>query len=341
MFHTLVITQNIIRDEVYNQIYKSLELISKNNNTVLYGDEKKGYITHALKDIGFSQITLKKFFIDRKYKYPVKMIEIQLNPTKLLDKDIIELTHEEDLQELEQKFNDVVAGIHLDLNTFMYWTLRRIDYSINIKTEHVEEYIQLFQRGDIPYRFKMMYDKKSKRRKHKKGSMYLKSNSATINFYNKFDERLNHTGEEVENARNILRLEVQCSKGKTDALKRKYEFDMKYLYYFLSKEISDYVIHYYYDKTVGAGNYYKLDKAIKIVEESSLRASTKQKLIELLKDINAKRSLYEVKSAFKDRKDRESFNRHIKQLRELGINPVTIPQRWNIDCLENLVYKIQ
>lgn len=322
---------------MYNQIYKSLEILSKNKGVNLYPHEQ-GYMTRALKDRGFTEILLSKFKVHEKYRHDYMQLTIQLNPTKLLGRDIIELTKEEDLKDVEQKFNEIIEVIHIDLNTFMYWTLNRIDYAINIKTQYVKEYIQLFQRSNIPYRFKMPYDKTSKVRKQKKGSFYLFSNSTIINFYDKSDERKKNTGEEVETAKDILRLEVQCLKGKTDALKRKYDFRIKYLGYFLSKDISDYVIKYYYDKTIGKGNYYKLKNAVKIVNESDHRKDIKEKLINVLDEVSLKRSIYKAKKSTNYTK--ESFNNYIKLLRNLGINPVTIPKLWTINYLENLESKI-
>ena len=124
ILHTILITNRI-----YNEIYKSLEIISKNNGVNLY-KSNVGYITHALKDKGFTEILLSKYKINNKYKHDYMQLTIQLNPTKLLNRDIVELTKEQDLTEVEKKFNEIIEKIHLGLNTFFYWTLNRIDYCI-------------------------------------------------------------------------------------------------------------------------------------------------------------------------------------------------------------------
>lgn len=322
---------------MYNEIYKSLEIISKNNGVELYKSDV-GYITHALKDKGFTEIVLIKKYTDSKYTQPILQLTIQLNPTKLLNRDIVKLTKEADLQEVEQKFNEVLEQIHLDLNTFFHWTLNRIDYCINIKTPYVKEYIKLFQRCSLPYRFSIPYDKKAKVRKHKEGSLYIFNNSTIINFYNKELERFNNTGKILESAKDILRLEIQCKKGKTDYMKYKYNFDIKYLGYFTSEELSIKTISTYFDKIIGKGDYYKLDKARAIINSSGYTKATKDKLINVLELINKHKSIDKARENSNYSKD--SFNRYIKKIRELNINPITIPRRWTIDCLKEIdIYK--
>ena len=322
---------------MYNEIYKSLEIISKNNGVNLYKSDV-GYITHALKDKGFTEIVLSKYKINNKYKHDYMQLTIQLNSTKLLNRDIVELTKEEDLHEVSEKFNKIKEQIHLDLKPLFSWTLNRIDYCINIKTPYVKEYIKLFQRCSLPYRFNIPYDKKAKVRKHKEGSFYIFNNSTIINFYDKELERFNNTGKILESAKDILRLEIQCKKGKTDYIKYKYNFDIKYLGYFTSEELSLNIISSYFDKIIGKGNYYKLDKARDIINSSKHTKSTKDKLINVLELINKHKSIDKARENSNYSKD--SFNRYIKKIRELNINPITIPRRWEIDILKDIdVYK--
>ena len=318
---------------MYNEIYKSLKIISKNNGVELYKSDV-GYITHALKDKGFTEIVLMNKNISQKYNHPYLQLTIQLNPTKLLNRDIVELTKEGDLHEVSEKFNKILEQIHLDLNTFFYWTLNRVDYCINIKIQNVEDYIKLFQRCEVPSRFQIPYDKKAKIRKHKEGSFYLFNKSTIINFYDKQAERFNNTGENLDSARDILRLEIQCKKGKTDYIKYKHNFEMKYLGYFTSEELSLKIISSYFDKIIGKGNYYKLDKARDIINASEYTKATKDKLINVLELINKHKSI--DKARVNSSYSKDSFNRYIKKIRELNINPITIPRRWEVDSLKGI-----
>lgn len=338
ILHTILITNRIYSIKTYNEIYKSLEIISRNNGVNLYKSDI-GYITHSLKHIGFTEIVLSKIKVNNpKYKRPIMQLTIQLNPTKLLNKDIVDLTREEDLQEVEKKFNKVIEQIHINLNTFFYWTLNRIDYAINIKTPYVKEYIELFQRCEVPYRFKIPYDKVAKIRKHKKGSFYIFNNSTVINFYDKQEERFNNSGDIIDSAKDILRLEIQCKKAKTDYMKYKNKFDMKFLGYYTSEELSLKTISTYFDKIIGKGDYYKLDKARGIVNSSNNTKATKEKLINILELVNKHRSIDKARE--NSNYSKESFNRYIKKIRELNVNPVTITRREKIDYLKQIdIYK--
>lgn len=333
MLHTFTITDRIITKKTYDEIYRSLDIISKNNNVNLYPVEG-GYTTHALKDKGFTRITLLKKSVDPKYNHPYMQLEIQLNPTKLLGKDIIELTEEADLDKLRERFNEEIYNIHINLSKFHGWTLNRIDYAVNISTPYVKEYVKLFQRADKPYSFNEQYDLVCRERKQKPGSFYLFNKSVAINFYDKEDERKSQ-GSYVESSKNVLRLEVQCNKFKTDSMKYKYEFITKYIWYFLTKEISDKTINYYYSKTIGTGDYYKLKEAIKIIHSSEFSHTIQERLIETLKQVNKSRSIWKARRD--SNYSKESFNSYLKKLRELNINPVTIPERWSVKYLPNVM----
>ena len=122
------------------------------------------------------------------------------------------------------------------------------------QTSYMWMYIYLMQKGDIPHHQKLPYSPVNKRREHKKGSVYLiarardkrsnKTGSVTVNFYDKYLQKLNEqvvtmtvTDAEVEQARNILRLEIQCFLPKISSLKNKYKLSDTRLEQYLSDDI--------------------------------------------------------------------------------------------------------
>lgn len=236
------------------------------------------------------------------------------------------------VKEVMNRFTEEIQKIHTSLPRLDYWITNRIDYAININTPYVEEYIKLFQRADKPRNFKEWYCKKSKTRKQRDGSFYLMSESVNINFYDKEKERLSQNFN-LDGAKELLRIEVQCKRSKTNTIKSKYEFDSKYLKYYLSEEISYQQIKYYYNRTIGAGDYYNLSEAIRIVQESNYTYSTKNKLIEVLRAVNRHKSIWNARE--KSIYNINCFNRYLKQIRALGVNPVTIPVRWKVEYLKN------
>lgn len=330
MIHTLMISHRIISSKVFNEIYKGLEyLTGKKPRKVGYGE----YTIEELKEEGFTYIKLINKRINKRYKYNFMQITITMNPVKLIKRNKLEVLKADQIEELKKLFNEKVKRIHTSLPMLDYWVTSRIDYTININTPYVEEYIKLFQRGDKPRHFKELYCHKAKTRKQLDGSFYLLSNSVNINFYNKESERLSQNFNK-DGAKDLLRLEIQCKKPKTNTIKTKNKFDCKHLRNYLREDISHNQLKYYYDKTIGTGDYYKLSEAIKKVKESKYTFSTKNKLIEVLRAINKHKSIWKARE--KSQYTPSSFNRYLKQIRALGINPVTIPSRWNVDRLKNI-----
>ena len=329
MIHTLTMTHQILSPKTFDQIYKRLEIITGEKPRKIANGE---YKVESLKEFGFTCIKLSSKKRDVKYRYNFMQITVRLNPLKLIGINKLEVLEIDQLQEVKKVFAEKMQIIHTSLPKLDYWTINRIDYAININTPYVEEYIKLFQRGDKPRNFKEWYCSKSKIRKQPEGSFYLISQSVNINFYNKEHERLSQNFNK-DGAKDLLRLEVQCKKPKTNTIKAKYEFDSRHLAHYLSQEISNQQIEYYYNKTIGTGDYYKLSEAIKMVQESNYTSKTKEKLIEVLRVVSRHRSIWKARE--KSQYNSSCFNRYLKQIRALGVNPVTIPVRWKINKLRN------
>ena len=333
MLHTLTIKHKIISPKDFNAIYKSLEKITGEKPRKV---NEGNYITGALKSIGFTNIQLTSKKINSKYKYNFMQIKIILNPVKLLRKNKLEVIEEDHVEELKKVFAEEIKKIHISLPILDYWTVNRIDYAININTPYVKEYIKLFQRGDRPKGFRELYCSKSKTRKQLEGSFYLFSESVAINFYDKEHERAKQ-GFNIDEAKNILRLEIQCKQLKINTLKVKNGFSDKCLKNYLSKDISYKQLEHYYNNTIGTGDYYKLSEAILIVQVSNYTYKTKKTLIEILKTVNKNRSIWKAREESKYSSN--CFNRYLKQIRGLNITPVTIPGRWKVERLKSIFLK--
>lgn len=331
MIHTLMISHRLISIRDYNDIFRVLDLISKEHNTK-FRKKKFGYETTALKDYGFNKVILKKIKVDKRYKNDYLNITIILNPIKLVNKTRIEVVKEEDLELVYKRFKEVKNKIFIGLPSLEHWDINRVDYAKNIYTEHVKEYIKLFQRADKPSVFKELYCIKSHRRKQLEGSFYLRNKSIVINFYDKEDELMKKNFN-TDGAKNLLRLEVQCNKAKTNNIKNKKGFDIKHVKNYLKMDLSEEYIKYYYNKTIGSGDYYKLSMAIEMINDSNYTEKINKRLIEVLKCVNLHRSIWKARE--KSIYSKNSFNKYLKMIRALNINPVTIPNKWKIDYLES------
>lgn len=330
MIHTWTIAYRVISPKTFDEIYKGLEIITGAKPRKV---QEGCYVTEALKEEGFTYIKLTSKKVDGRYKYNFMQMTIIMNPVKLIRRNKLEVIKMDLLEEVKKIFAEKVKKIHTSLPRLDYWTINRIDYAVNINTPYVEEYIKLFQRGDKPTNFKELYCSKSKTRKQLDGSFYLFNDSVTINFYNKENERLSQNFNK-DGAKDLLRLEIQCKKPKTNTLKAKNKFDSRHLEHYLSQEISYQQLEYYYNKTIGTGDYYKLSEAIRIVQESNYTSKTKEKLTEVLRAVSRYRSIWKARE--ESQYNSSCFNRYLKQIRALGINPVTIPIRWRKQNLVNI-----
>lgn len=331
MIHTLTIVHRIISPKDFDRIYKGLEKVTGEKPRKV---TKGIYKTEALREEGFTSITLISKKINCKYTYNFMKMEITLNPLKLIDANKLDVLSNEQLPEVKEAFFRKMQEVNTSLPRLEHWTIDRIDYAINIITPYIKEYIKLFQRGDKPWNFDELYSIVSKARKQPEGSFYLMSKSVNINFYDKESERLKQNFN-IDGAKNLLRLEVQCKKPKTNTIKAKNSFVSTQLGHYLNPKISDELIKYYYNKTIGTGDYYKLSEAIKIVQGSHYRPRTKKRLIEVLKAVNRHRSIWKAKE--KSKYNNICFNRYLRQIRKFGVNPVTIPMRWKVKFLNNII----
>lgn len=329
MIHTWTIAYRVISPKTFDEIYKGLEIITGVKPRKV---QEGCYVTEALKEEGFTYIKLTSKKVDGRYKYNFMQMTIIMNPVKLIRRNKLEVIKMDLLEEVKKIFAEKVKKIHTSLPRLDYWTINRIDYAVNINTPYVEEYIKLFQRGDKPTNFKELYCSKSKTRKQLDGSFYLFNDSVTINFYNKENERLSQNFNK-DGAKDLLRLEIQCKKPKTNTLKAKNKFDSRHLEHYLSEQISHQQLEYYYNKTIGTGDYYKLSEAIRIVQQSNYTSKTKEKLIGVLRAVSRHRSIWKARE--ESQYNSSCFNRYLKQIRALGVNPVTIPGRWKVDKLKN------
>ena len=104
----------------------------------------------------------------------------------------------------------------------------------------------------------------------------------------------------------------------------------------LSDEKCGGAINKYYYKVIKKGNYYTFDAARRIIEEKVSRWEKIVRLTETLKMISNHEGIAKAKSTLQDEK-LEEFQRSLRELSHLRINPVTIPKEWGIDYIPNLL----
>ncbi|MBW7476672.1 hypothetical protein K0T92_18295 [Paenibacillus oenotherae] len=347
MLHTIHLFKKI-NTSMYYALHRTFLKMAKANKVRFYEKHRQAYC-ELLKDRGINLILTRVEFEDG---LSYSAIEIIMNPMRLLNHDdfvnLAELQHSSEIKkEFTKVFEPIKKIFHQDRKNkdlkFIFHKLdsykfKRVDLAINIETEHIEYYMKLIRRGNIPDGFIQAsnYNKTSKRTKPLEDSFYLKgikkNASVTINCYNKGKQLKNKKLPGAKDAKWTIRFEVQCEYNKLYPLTRN---EGNNLSFFLSDELSEDILGFYFKKTVGFGDYYTLSNARNIIQsQEGLGQKKKDALLDTLDMVNQKRGIWKARKHVDDKK---SFDTRIKALHELNVNPVTIPANWKIDHLPCLL----
>ena len=370
LIHTMTIFNKLKGETYYNiknyiDYYTNIKLIPDKKNKVKPNDVYLKFTTYDFSEQGISELVLFELINEKTVQHE---ISIRINPSRLIQKnnpnhvmlesDILPVNHE--FNQLLSKFHDVnddlnaIQAINQSklqnyIDQFIEWKARRIDYSTNIITPHVALYIKLFQRADRPVQeFKELINPDTGKLGQLENSFYLVSKSATINFYDKQAQLLSSDKPKdpikIATAKDILRIEIQCDEEKIKYI-RKHDKNILSirLYDLMQKELALEQLLFYYDKTVGSGDYHTFADAKKIINaQSNIIKSTKTKLIACLKFINNQTSLWDAREKWMKRKTKnKQFDKYIAQIRGIGINPICIPNNYEIKELPNIRDKIK
>lgn len=364
-FHTIELSLRLISDEAL----ELLEAFKKSKD--VYLDENSGqyvylyrcsskyyYIRYRQMYKGISWI-LRYSGQSPEYMRPPMLyedrcctIKAKVNPKILLETtDYVTAADSSCLNKLMAVFNHEVAKISPILKDFGSYTLSRIDYCLNFDLADLriingrpEDYMMLIQQADIPRHFTEYTEYRGTTHRKKPGvnSFYLENNSVHLNCYYKHYQMQTEfpSAPDIDNSLNVIRFEIQCLYLKTRYMQkqiRDYEDDFeKILLVMLSDEISEKIITSYYNKTIGKGDYYTLVEARKKIRSMNFHQNKENRLIEALELVNTHRGIYKAKAHLSGKK-LDDFRRSIKDLGEMGINPVTIPRERGIKHLPNLL----
>ncbi|MFT9495784.1 hypothetical protein [Anaerosolibacter sp.] len=343
MIDTMTIGKDLSKSR-YDNLYIIYKEASESKGQRLRPDRNSPgrFVTTFLSEKGFLEIVflrkkLEKGFISQ------KMI-IKLKPKLLIDPtNYSDVSYYYEIQSIRKAFNEEIRKLSYDLPDFLDWNCIRVDYAITIWSEFVPEYIKLMKMGDVGEVFRKSADDFY----FSEGSVYLKSESddIRINFYNKLHELTSnaHSRGSLDNyikATNKLRLEVQCNNQKLLNIKKKYGLDSKTVKDIWRLDICRDTITDYFKMIAGTQDYYKLGKAEKIMmkNEQSL-AYRPDELLYILCFIAKSGSVWKALKSFE--KGKNAFEKRIRDLRKLGINPTLIPDEWKSKKMPNLFQTIQ
>ena len=283
-------------------------------------------------------------------------LEAQINPKILAGIiDYITAATKDDIKDIASLFNQEAQRISLGIPMFDQFQLKRVDYCINFHLlelgipSSTDQTMRLFKRSNIPHNYNkvLFYNPIGRRMGSDDSSLYLKSKSVTIQCYDKYSQlqREYPDSPSLENARNILRFEVQCYYRKVYGMRRSYKDNLDPLPYnefkeFFSKETCESVIRNYFDRVIMRGDYYPIKHSRNLILKCGFRGNRGQRMIDTLNLVNPSRGgggIHNAKSILTGI-ELDNFKRGLLDLQTtMGINPVAIPSDWGIKHIPNLL----
>lgn len=308
-----------------------------------------------------------------KNNYVTRGVLAVINQEALIENNYIRAAKDDDLKEVEEIYNRETEKISKIFLKFGSCSLNRVDPCLNIDLKELgipctpEQMMKLIKRGNIPRYYeerKECYDSKQRRMVSDKNSFYLESKSSVINFYWKYAKqgKKHPNYSKRESSRNVIRLEVECKYLKLYALVKNRNRESKYyesaeglspdemymrmhmgvhnpvipIDVVLSANTYEPIIRKSIYKILRKGNYFTLDIARDIVESYHFRSSKEERMIEVLESVNESHGIAKAKSKLRENEFRR-FNKALKELDKILVNPVTIPRRWDIKHIPNLL----
>ena len=272
--------------------------------------------------------------------YMQYVIDARVNPSKVIYREsAVDIYKPSDYDIFQQCFNEEIRFYTLPfLPPLDGWKAHRVDFTYNIHTPYVKDYIRLMHKADLRG-FSIKKDQYG-HRAMKAGSLYINNSAVTLNFYDKADEMTKaeggtrHTPEEIQQAKDILRIEVQASRDKLSNIKRKQEFTTKQITEFMQQpEAAEDLVLMYAEKVLGAATYRKKPAAITLINHSKKHQQTKEQLIAAIEAVSKPyRRVDEVRAAHPEL----NIDKAKKILREMDINIISLDKNTKVRELPSI-----
>lgn len=221
------------------------------------------------------------------------------------------------------------------------WMVSRLDYCINIKTDYCNEYVKLGNKARL-YRNAHVKNTQG-------GSVYRGNKSYTLNLYNKASEILGdlrtrtdisprEKGQYICDGWNILRVEVQCYAKKLKQLESKYRVT-KTLPGLCRNEIAQDVLGDVLLAHVGSEPYVRCSTALEMVGKLSKSKQKRERMETMIKGITRCDNLTILRQRYEKQgvMSGQTFDGYCKILKSQNVNPVTIPDSWDLGGEDRLV----
>lgn len=340
--HNMIHTAELIcklNNRTFSSLAKALpepKMIKDGNNTVIY----QNFPNYGIK------ITLKCYDSD-KCNRPFYFVYLILNLAKLIGQNdsSISLYQICKFNEISDKFREAMSSItsgDIDLQELCdikSYTTRRIDFCCQFKVVDPQLYIHLLNRGRFPSRGKycnMGYENSCYIAGGKvEDGKIIRHGSITINIYDKQAEMKapkNHgkgyTAEDLSEAENVLRVEIQAFRRKMIYLKDKYKYPDRCLKHYLNISLAKELLLDYIKEIAGTADYYTHRTLKRKVTEAGFNDEPKK--IKILNDLNGNaknRPTLREYIGSQSGNERRNLKGILKTMEDKGINPIAIPNK--------------
>ncbi|SOC08255.1 hypothetical protein SAMN05880501_10548 [Ureibacillus xyleni] len=254
-------------------------------------------------------------------------VHLKVDIVKLLRKS--EIT-EKDYPRVEALIRKFLISQFGHSSHFDEHVLTRIDYKLDVvipNKNHKKLIFHLYEKYTERYRFKEKIkwgkDEQGKPLKYET-SQYHKCKSIEFIIYSKEEERI-AKGEEIQTyEKDVVRFELRLKNDHLNAMKRndgKGKNRVKKLSeYFKADLYREYMINHV-TPIIRKGDYYKITKAEKIIDDSNFSRKKKEKLRSFLVDVS-KNGI----DAPKQYLSKPTYRKYLQDLEAIGINPIPIPK---------------
>jgi hypothetical protein len=201
--------------------------------------------------------------------------------------------------------------------------------------------MELHKRGDVPGHFKkgQEYSETGRRKIDYVNGFSLECASYNVNCYLKHPQLLKKdpNNPSLDDSKNVIRFECQYKYLKVYNIRNAIEDANKCTELILSDKMAEESVTKYFSKTIMLGDYYSLKKARKIIISKRFCPSKEKRLLDTLELVSTHKGIHMAREHFGDIFTKVSFDRSLKELVAMDINPVTIPCEWGFDYLPNLL----
>ena len=274
-----------------------------------------------------------------------KMVKLLVNPSKVLGGDDLKLwiPNASNVQELLDRLDDHVEEYFEEDYSLDDFILSRVEFTANLPVgkENVPVYIGLLHKIGKVTGFSPKYSKWDylTGQVEKKHSFDLEGNTNGIAFtaYDK-EADLKQKGKQhrAKKAVGVLRLEVRVKKRKTvqkilDGLTKGASLTTEEQIQVMAAN-SKHIFMRYLVCILPDGDFYKLKQAELILRTSTIKERRKEKMLQLLRMVSEKQSLY---LAFRQLNIKEK-TKELLRFSNVGVSPITLGKREKVDYLPSL-----